>query len=61
MSQILSSVSRPLLESDIAKFVANLYLETSVSTLDITLSTSIPRRRSGTSSFMETCVYINLL
>ena len=48
-----------LSESHIAKFVASSYLETSVSTLDITLSTSLSgRRRSGTSSFMETCVPI---
>ena len=37
------SVSRSLSESHIAKFVASWYLETSVSTLHITLSTPFPK------------------
>ena len=40
-----------LSEFDIAKSVASLYLETSVSTLDITLPAFLSRRRSGTSPY----------
>ena len=44
-------ISRPLSGSSIAKFVTSSYLETSVSGLDITLPTSLSRRRrSGTYS-----------
>ena len=43
------SISRLLSDSHIAKFVVSSYLETSVSKLDITLPTSLSRRRSGTS------------
>ena len=45
-------VVQSLSESNIAKSVASSYLETSLSTLDITLSPSLSRkRRSGTSSY----------
>ena len=61
-SQVISSIPRSLSESYIAKFLGSSYLETLVSTLYITLPTSLSRRRrSETSSFMKTCVYIDLL
>ena len=56
-SQMSSSISNSLSESDMAKFLASSYLETSVLTLDITLSTSLSRR-SGTSSWKLVCLSI---
>ena len=46
-------MSKSLSESDIAKFVASSYQETSVSTLDITLLTFLSRRRRSEDNNMK--------